>query len=239
MKALLAQIRLELALTARRGESVLVTIGIPVLLLAFFAKVHVLDTGLRDPVAFLVPGILALAVMSTAMVSLGIATGFERSTGVLKRLGSTPLTRPALIGAKLASVLAIEIVQVLVLVGVGYALGWHRAGSFAAMAGALALGTAAFAGLGLLLAGRLRAELNLAVANGLYLVLLLLGGIVFPLTRLPAGLRDIAQALPAAALARAVRGALSTGGVPGDAVAVLGVWAGATLGAAALAFRWE
>jgi ABC-2 type transport system permease protein len=239
MKAFVAQTRLELALTARRGESVLVTIGIPVLLLSFFAKVHVLDTGVPDPVAFLVPGILALAVMSTAMVALGIATGFERSTGVLKRLGSTPLTRPALVGAKFASVLAIEAVQVLVVVGVGYALGWHRAGSFVSATGALALGTAAFAGLGLLMAGRLRAEVNLAAANGLYIVLLLLGGIVFPLTRLPAGLRDIAQALPAAALARAVRGALSAGGVPGDALAVLGVWAAAALGLAAAGFRWE
>jgi ABC-2 type transport system permease protein len=239
MRSLLAQTRLELALTTRRGESVLATIGIPVVLLAFFAKVHVLDTGIADPVGFLVPGILALAVMSTAMVSLGIATGFERSTGVLKRLGSTPLSRPALVAAKFVSVLAIEIVQVLVLIGVGYALGWHRAGSFATAAGALALGTAAFAGVGLTMAGRLRAEVNLAAANGLYIVLLLLGGIVFPLTRLPSGLRDIARALPAAALARSVQGALSRSGVPGDALAVLCVWAVAALGVAALSFRWE
>ena len=87
---LTAQARIELLLTLRRGESVLLTFAIPMLLLAFFSTVDVLPTGMNDPVDFLLPGILALAVMSTAMVSLAIATGFERSMGVLKRLGSTP-----------------------------------------------------------------------------------------------------------------------------------------------------
>src|SRR6266581_5166890 len=103
-------------MTLRRGESVLLTLGIPVMLLVFFSVVDVLPTGRKHPVDFLAPGVLALAVMSTSMVGLGIATGFERQYGVLKRLGSTPLGRPALLTAKTIAILAVELVQVAVVV---------------------------------------------------------------------------------------------------------------------------
>src|SRR2546421_4721968 len=111
-------------MTLRRGESVLLALGIPVGLLAFFSVVDVLPTPTRHPVDFLAPGILALAVMSTAMVSLGIATGFEREYGVLKRLGSTPLGRPRLLAAKTTAILGVELVQLIVLVPVALLLGW-------------------------------------------------------------------------------------------------------------------
>ena len=90
----LVQLRAEVRRAAGNGEQLLLTLGIPVLLLVFFSVVDVLPTGTKDPIDFLAPGILALAAMSTAMVSLGIATGFERSYHVLKRLGATPLGRP-------------------------------------------------------------------------------------------------------------------------------------------------
>src|SRR5437660_8065369 len=196
MRAVLAQARVELALTLRRGESVLLSIGIPVLLLAFFSTVDVLPTDRRHPVDFLAPGVLALAVMSTAMVGLGIATGFERQYGVLKRLGSTPLGRPALLTAKTAAILVVEVVQVAVLVPVALALGWDPSGGVLAALGAVLVATVAFAGLGLLMAGTLRAEMTLAAANGLYLLLLLLGGMVVPLARLPGWLRALAPGLP-------------------------------------------
>ena len=112
----------------------------------FFTKVDVVQTSLPDPVQFLVPGVLALAVMSTAMVSLGIATGYERRYGVLKRLGSTPLSRAGLLTAKTVSVVALEVIQSLILLGVGAALGWHAAGGVAAAVGLLLIGTVAFAG---------------------------------------------------------------------------------------------
>jgi ABC-2 type transport system permease protein len=240
----LAQTRIELALTVRRGESVLLTLGIPVLLLVFFSVVDVLPlpTGTEDPVDFLAPGVLALAVMSTGMVGLGIATGFERSYGVLKRLGATPLGRPALLAAKTTAVIAIEAVQFAVLVPVAYALGWRPAAGFTLLGALLAvvLGTIAFSGIGLALAGRLRGEVNLAAANGLYLVLLLLGGMVIPLDELPGPLRWLARLLPAGALSDALHGALSAAeGVPARAWIVLVAWAvGAPL-LAARTFRWE
>ena len=242
MKPLRAQTTAELRLTARRGDSVLLNLAIPVGLLVFFSVVDVLPkpAGVRHPVEFLTPGVLALAVMSTAMVSLGIATGFERQYGVLKRLGATPLGRPRLLAAKIISVAAIEVVQVAILVVVGLALGWNPGGPVGLAVPAILLATVAFSGLGLLMAGSLRAEVTLAAANGLYLALLLLGGMVFPLSKLPAPLRDVAQVLPAGALSDALHGALTAGaGVPGRAWVVLAVWAVLAPVAAARLFRWE
>ena len=239
MRRVVAQSRAEILMTLRRGESVLVALGIPVMLLVFFSLVDVLPTETEDPVDFLAPGVLALAVMSTAMVSLGIATGFERSYGVLKRLGSTPLGRPALLAAKTVTVLAVEAVQLAVLVPVALALGWDPGGNVAAAFAGFLIATVAFAGLGLLMAGTLRAEVTLAAANGLYLVLLLLGGMVVPLSRLPDALRAVARALPAAALSDILHGAFGPAAIPGRAWFVLAAWAVAAPLAAALTFRWE
>ncbi len=242
MRAWRAQTRAELLMTLRRGDSVLLTLGIPVGLLVFFSLVDVLPkpAGISHAVTFLAPGILALAVMSTAMVSLGIATGFERQYGVLKRLGSTPLGRPALLAAKTSAIVLLELLQAAVLVGVALILGWSPHGNPALAAAAALLATVGFAGLGLLMAGALRAEVTLAAANGLYLLLLLLGGMVFPLEKLPPALRSVSRALPAAALSDAMHGTLSAAGsVPARAWVVLAVWAVAAPVAASLAFRWE
>jgi ABC-2 type transport system permease protein len=240
--ALGAQTRTELTLTARRGESVLLTLGIPVVLLVFFSLVDVLPlpAGVDEPVDFLAPGILALAVMSAALVNPAIATGFEREQGVLKRLGSTPLGRRRLLAAKTASVLVVEVVQVVVLVGVAVALGWRPEGNPGVAVAAALLASVGFAGLGLLMAGTLPALTTLAAANGLYLVLLLLGGMVFPLDRLPGALRAAAELLPAAALSEALGAALTAGAaVPGRAWVVLAAWAVAGPALAAWRFRWE
>jgi len=236
MRALLAQFRVELILTLRRAESLLITVVVPVVLLIFFGAVA------ANPPDFLVPGLLALAVMSTSMVSLGIATAYERYYGALKRLLGSPLPRTTLIAAKTLSVLVIEVVQVLVLGAIARLMfGWSPSGSLLEALLALVVGSAAFAGLGLLMAGSLRAEATLAVANGLYLVFLLLGGFILPLDRLPGPIGFAAHALPAAALTDAVRGALTDGSAQGalGPLALLAAWAVVMLGAAALTFRAE
>jgi ABC-2 type transport system permease protein len=238
VRPLVAHLRLELALLLRNGESLLLTMGIPVLLLAFFSKVDVLPID-GEPVAFLAPGVLALAVLSTAMVQTAIGTGFEREYGVLKRLGATPLGRPRLLAAKTLAILAVEALQVAVLWVVALACGWEPAVSAGGLVVAVVLGTAACTAIGLCLAGTLRALATLAAANGLYLVLLLLSGMVIPLGELPGPARALARALPSGALAEAVRGTLSGADVPGRAWAVLALWAVAAPLAATRLFRWE
>ena len=241
VRRLAAQAAFEIGMTLRRGESLLLTLGIPVVLLVFFSEVHLLPTGGGPAVSFLAPGILALAVMGTALVNLSIATGFERGYGVLKRLGTTPLGRPSLLAAKIAAVVVVELLQAAVLVPVALGLGWHpSAGGAGAAVAVVVLATAGFAGLGLLLAGVLRAEVNLAASNGLWLLLLLVSGMLAPLSKLPGWLQGVAKVLPAAALADALHRAVSSGlGVAGWSWLVLAVWAGAAPLLAAATFRWE
>jgi ABC-2 type transport system permease protein len=243
MRPLVAQLRAEVTMIFTNGETVFLTLGIPVVFLLFFSAVHVLPTGTDHPVDFLVPGILALAIMSTAMTALGIGTGFERGYGVLKRLGSTPLGRPRLLTAKIIAVIAVELLQAVVLVAVGYALGWNPRGAGALVAAAvlaMVLGTVAFGGIGLALAGTLKPLVNLAVVNALFVILLLLGGMLIPLGKLPGWLEGIAKVLPASALADALHGALGNGTpVSTRDWIVLVVWAVAMPVLAGLTFRWE
>jgi ABC-2 type transport system permease protein len=234
---------MELRLTARRGENVLVTIVIPVVVLLFFASVSVLPEGIAHPVDFLLPGTLALAVIATSFVNLGISTAYERSYGVLKRLGGSPLTRGGLLSAKMSAVLVVEIAEVVLLVAIAtVVLGWRPGtdASPALLVVALLLGTMAFAGLGLLLAGALRAEATLALANGLFIAFLLLGGIVLPVAQLPGPLAALAAVLPAAALADVFRHALGSGsGDVAPPLLTLLVWGIGAVVLAARTFQWE
>jgi ABC-2 type transport system permease protein len=238
-----AQAGLEIRALLRNGEQLLLTLIIPVLLLVAFSKERLASYPGYTRVNFLVPGMIALAIMSTAFTSQAIATGFERRYGVLKRLGSTPLSRGGLIAAKTVTVIAVELVQVVILLAVGLALGWHPSAGPAAGVWVVLLavaGTAAFSGLALLLAGTLRAEATLAVANLIYLVLLGVGGIIFSLGKFPASARPVLTALPSGALSDGLRAVLAGGQpLPLRDLVVLAGWAAVTIALASRTFRWE
>ncbi|GGT27630.1 ABC transporter permease [Nonomuraea spiralis] len=239
-RMVLAQAGAEIRTMLRNGEQLLLTLIIPVLLLVGFSLAPLVDVGGGRRVDFLVPGVLALAVMSTAFTGQAIGTGFERRYGVLKRLGATPLSRAGLMLAKTAAVVAVEVIQAVVIVGVGLALGWRPHGSFLAAALLIVLGTAAFSGLGLLMAGTLRAEATLAGANLVYLVLLGAGGVVFPLSKFPEGARPFLELLPISALTGGLRTVLAQGAaLPVGPVLVLAGWAVVTLALVSRLFRWE
>ena len=238
-----AQASLEARTLVRNGEQLLLILIIPVLLLIGFTQGSFISIGATRRVDFLVPGIIALAVMSTAFTSQAIATGFERRYGVLKRLGATPLSRVGLIAAKTCTVIAVELAQAAIIVGVGFALGWEPHATAAGIIWAVllaAVATAAFSGLALLMAGTLRAEATLAAANLVYIVLLGMGGVLFSLDKFPAGARGPLKLLPSGALSDGLRSVLgSAGGLPVRDLAVLAVWAVVAIGLAARYFRWE
>ena len=230
-------------MTIRRGETLLLTVGIPVLLLVFFSLARVTSSPTTHRIDFVAPGILALCVLSTSLVALSIATGFERSFGVLRRLHVTPLGQGRLIAAKMAGVLVTEVIQVAILAAVALALRWHPhggAGGGAQVLGLLLLGSAGCAGIGLALAGRLRAEVNLAASNGLYLVLLLFSGIVVPVTSLPSFIQRIVVALPSGAMAEGLHRVLGLGLAPTGADWLsLAAWALCAPLLAARTFRFD
>ncbi|WP_435768641.1 ABC transporter permease [Nocardioides sp. SYSU DS0651] len=241
LRQLATQAGMEARLMLRNGEQLLLAVVIPVIVLV--GAVQGADRiGLDldgEPVDVLTPGVLALAVMSTAFTSLAIATGFERRYGVLKRLGTAPLSRATLLGGKVAALLAVELLQFLVIGGVGLALGWRGPDGVAVLSLVLAalLGTAAFASLGMLLAGSLRAEATLAAANLVYLLLLAGGAVVLPVSAY-GGLGDVVQWLPSGALGEAVRAACDGGAAVRDLLVLLG-WAVLGSVLTARTFRWE
>jgi ABC-2 type transport system permease protein len=241
-----AQAALETRMLLRNGEQLLLTIIIPALLLVLFSAVDILALptggagGTGGRVDFLAPGILALAVLSTAFTGQAIATGFERRYGVLKRLGASPLPRWGLMTAKTGAILVTEILQVVLLVCVALALGWSPHGDPFAVLALLVAGTAAFSGFGLLMAGTLKAEATLAAANLVFLLLLVGGGVIVPLSKFPDGIRQVLEALPIAALSGGLRDVLQHGAaMPWGQLGLLAGWAVVGLAAAARFFKWE
>ena len=219
MRAFTAQLRLELILAFRNGEQILVNLLIPLGLLVLMANIDIFDES-TEPIQRLGPTILALAVMSSSLVSLGVGTGFERFYGVLKRLGATPLGRGRWVAAKFGSIMCIELVQWCVIVAVALALGWSpQASGWLPAIAAAALATSAFGGLALLLAGTLKGLTNLALCNALYLVLLVTGGMVIPLAEMPTPMATAAKVFPAGTVTDHARGIPSGGIDPFERVA--------------------
>ena len=235
-----AQALAEVRTVLRNGEQLVITLVLPTLLLVVLTRTTLVDLGTDDRIALVAPGVLALAVMSTAFTSQAIATGFDRRNGVLRLLATTPLGRSGLVAGKVLGVLVLELLQIAVLAGVAVGLGWRPdpAGIPVAL-GVLLLGTAAFTSLALLVAGTLRAEAVLAVANLLWVLLLAGGGVLLPIDLLPGPLASLAAVLPSGALGEALRAALTTGGVHGAAVAVLLVWTAVLTAAATRWFHWS
>jgi ABC-2 type transport system permease protein len=230
----------EVLTALRNGEQLLLTLVIPVLVLVGLSRAPAELVGGSPVIDVVTPGVLGLAVLSTAFTGQAIGTGFERRYGVLRLLGATPLGRSGLLVSKTLGVLLVETVQVALLTAVALGLGWAPAASWPLAIPVLVLGTATFSALGLLLAGVLRAEATLAVANGLYLLLLAGGGLVLPADRLPDPLAAVVALLPTAALGDALRAVLLTGtGVPVTAVGVLVAWGAAAAYLTVRTFRWS
>lgn len=238
----LAQARFEARMILRNGEQLLVTVIFPLLLLVGLSKTSVvsLPNGDIPRIDFVVPGVLALAIMTTAFTSQAIATAFDRRNGVLRLLATTPLGRGGLLGGKILGVLAVELVQIVVIVAVALPLGWNPlvSGIWPAL-GAWLLGTAAFTALAMLLAGTMRAEGVLAVANLVLIVLIVIGGVVIPPDSLPGILPKIAVLLPSGALGEAMRGAFISGTIPAFSVLILLAWTTALGWGVNKLFKWQ
>ena len=233
-RMLAAQYGLELKLLLRNGEQLLLTMFIPITLLIGLTLLPLGSFG-EHRVGVFVPAIMALAVISTAFTGQAIAVAFDRRYGALKRLGATALPVWGIIAGKALAVVTMVFLQALLLGGIGLALGW-RPHPVGLLLGAviIALGTAGFVAMGLLLGGTLRAEIVLAVANLLWFVFAGLGALTLETQAVPRAVALVARLTPSGALTEALSQAMTLS-VDWFGIAVLAVWGGLS---ALAALRW-
>jgi len=236
---------LELRMLLRNGEQLLLALVIPLAVLIGLSTTSIVELASTpiDPsrrIDIVTPGVLALAILSTAFTSQAITTAFDRRYGVLKRLAAAGVGRSLMIAGKCGAAMVVIVGQWIVLVAVALLLGWHPHGNPVWLLLLVLLGAAAFIGLALLLGGTLRAEAVLALANVVWLVMVVVGGVVIPLTRAPGWLRVVGELSPAGALSTALRAVLQAGTAPAaTSLAVLAGWVALGWVGTVRWFKWQ
>ena len=224
----------ELRLLLRNGEQLLLVFVIPIALLVGLRALGVDWLGGSVPV----PTVLAVSILATAFTSLAIATGFERRSGALEFLGTTPLTRMDLLIGKLAATVCLTVVSVGAILLIGVLLGWQPRASWLAALVVATIGVMAAGSWAIVMAGALRAEAVLALANALFILLVMFGGVIIPASRLPEPLATIVTFLPSGALAEGLRTSLASQAWPWASMGILLTWACAGTLVARRTFRW-
>ncbi|CAB4664391.1 unannotated protein [freshwater metagenome] len=226
----------ELKLLIRNGEQLLLTFVIPVVLLLALGFTK-LSTQSIDAA---VPTVFAVSILATCFTSLAIGTGFERRSGALRFLGTTPLSRLDLVFGKLIATGLLTLSSIIAVAITGTFLDWRPSASGLALALIVGvLSATVWVSWALVIAGYFRAEAVLAIANGLFLVLMIFGGVVIATSRMPNLLAHMVDLLPSAAMANGLRDALQLNSVPVFALIVLAVWALIGIWMAKRVFRWE
>ena len=239
-RRVLALAGFEVGSLLRNGEQLLVSLVLPAMALVGLSVTTTPSLGPGTRIDVATPGVIALCVISAAYTAQAISTAFDRRYAVLRYLGVTPLGRGGLVAAKVIATLAVEVLQIGVIAVLGLALGWRPEVSgipYAVLF--VVLGTWAFVALALLLAGTLRAEAVLAIANLVWVVLLAVGGVIVPRTELPAGVSHVVAYLPSAGLADGLRSALVDGVLNLPALAVVVAWGLVATVLAARLFRFD
>jgi ABC-2 type transport system permease protein len=244
VKVLVLQTKIEFRLLLRQRETVFFGLVLPLMFL-FFVGVAFRSGVYRGYTSIdsLLPPYLVMAVMSIAVVNLGISFATQRATGCLKRFGGTPLPRATLLVAKALSGAALICLSCLLLVVVSFAFYHIRThGNPLWALPPLLIGIAAFTAIGVALGGSIPAEGAAAVTNAIYLPLLFLGGTFVPIDTLPTPLRDLARVLPPARLVSALNSVLVDGRTALDTgwdIPIIAAWGVAAIVIASRRLRWE
>ena len=228
-----AHARWELRLLLRNGEQILLMFVIPVALLVALVVMR------RGEIDTQVPIVMVVSLIATCFTSLAIGTGFERRSGALTFLATTPLSRVDLLLGKALATGALASMSIAVLAIVAATMGWRPDANWPVLVLFVVLGGGAFAALAVLLAGALRAEAVLALANGIFVLLIVFGGVVFAAADMPAGIGRVVSLLPSAALADALSSALNGGMFPLGPLLVLLAWGVAAALLARRTFTWD
>jgi ABC-2 type transport system permease protein len=223
----------ELRLLLRNGEQILLMFVIPIALL--FA-LRIMQGGVINEQ---VPTVLSVSLIATCFTSLAIGTGFERRAGALKFLATTPLSRVDLLLGKALATGALAALSFAALASAAAIMGWRPDVDLLSLGAFVFLGGGTFAALAVLLAGVLRAEAVLALANGIFVLLIVFGGVVFASADMPPAIGGVVSLLPSAALCDGLTAALTGGPLPVGALLVLVVWGAASALLARRTFAWD
>ena len=218
--------------------------ALPVMFVVIFATINRGDhIGGITADAFVIPGVLAYAVVMATFANIATDLAIARETGVLKRTQGTPLPTWAFIAARITSAVVVAVVVsavTLLVADLGYGI-TVRSETAPGLVLALVAGTACFGALGVA-AVRLiaRADSATAITTTLVLPLTFISGVWGDFGGLPSWLDHVAQAFPIQHLASALQYAFdprTTGsGISGSDLLALVAWlaVGVVLGARAL-----
>ena len=218
MRALINQVRAELTLFLRDKAVVFFSLFFPLVTVAFFGYLNRQGrVGEVSYPSFLIAGGIGMVVSSAAFENLSTALAQQRDTGIVKRLGATPLRVWTLVGAKILTAALVTLAQTLIMVAVNVLLFKAEiTGSMFWSTVVLMVGILAFTTMGVSLAGLCRnADVASAVGKAISLPMQFLCGTLFPVDEMPPLLQSVARLLPLTYFVDALRGAMLVGGGPG------------------------
>jgi ABC-type multidrug transport system permease subunit len=206
------------------------------------------DSLVREPgsryIDFLIPGLLGMNLMGSAIWGMGFAIVDARRKKLMKRLIATPMPKRDYLMSFVFSRLALLVVEVLAVLGFGVLVfGVPMRGPLWVLAGLCVLGSLSFSALGLLIASRARTiEAASGLMNAAMMPMWVLSGVFFSAQRFPDAVQPLIQALPLTAAIDGLRvNMLQGGGLVQVApqAGVLGAWMAVCFALALKLFRWK
>ncbi|MFO0749661.1 MAG: ABC transporter permease [Myxococcota bacterium] len=193
---------------------------------------------------FLLPGLIAMNLMGSALWGVGYGMVQERSKKLMRRFATTPLSKTQFLASYIISRLVFLAGEVAFLVGFGaLAFGVEVQGSVATLLLVALVGVLAFTGLAVLCASRTSSvEVVSGLVNALTLPMWLLSGTFFSYERFPEAVQPIIRALPLTALNDALRAVTNDGATLVDVLPQLGIlaaWGGVAFTIGVRLFRWR
>jgi ABC-2 type transport system permease protein len=178
VRRLRIQTQWEFLLNARNSEQALLLVIIPIVILFVLVKTTIVG-GASSPIESAFATVITISTFAAGFTSLAIATAFERRSETLVFLGTTSLTRTEVVFAKsLGSFLLAAFAGVFTLIA-ALVLGWTPTFGALLVPIWIVLGVFSVSGFAYLLAGTLRAEAVLAIANAIFVFVLIFGGVIF------------------------------------------------------------
>lgn len=241
------QIAIETKLFLRRKDDLFWTLAYPILMMAFFGLIYGDQSwpeyGMRA-IDYVMPGLLILGLMVTGVMTTAGGFAEEREKGIYRRLSLTPLKRSTLIAGQVIHRYLVILVQTVLLLLVGIlAFKVKIGGNYFLFWLLMTFGALCFLSIGFALTGFIKtARSATPICMTVFLILMFLGSIFFPLSVMPGFLKAVSNTLPSTHLGDALRLVIINGAGIGEIwkpLLIVGGWTVACLAITMKFFRWQ